>query len=102
VARKLAEHLSAQYAHPARRHLDGAPRQRPSRVPEPAVRRRGRVGRVGAAGRSGRRSPPAARDVSKADEVGANAWRVLGEIFAEYEAGGHSTARVCQPGVTVS
>jgi aminoglycoside phosphotransferase (APT) family kinase protein len=35
-----------------------------------------------------------ARDVSKADEEGANAWRVLGEIFAEYAAGGRSTARV--------
>jgi len=32
--------------------------------------------------------------VSKADEKGANAWRILGEIFAEYEAGGRSTARV--------
>ena len=35
-----------------------------------------------------------AHDVSKADEENANAWRVLGEIFAEYEAGGRSTARV--------
>jgi len=32
--------------------------------------------------------------VRKADEESANAWRVLGEIFAEYEAGGRSTARV--------
>jgi hypothetical protein len=35
-----------------------------------------------------------AHDVSKADEKGANAWRILGEIFAEYEAGGRLTARV--------
>jgi aminoglycoside phosphotransferase (APT) family kinase protein len=35
-----------------------------------------------------------AHDVSKADEESANAWRVLGEIFAEYEAGGRSTVRV--------
>jgi aminoglycoside phosphotransferase (APT) family kinase protein len=35
-----------------------------------------------------------ARDVRKADEEGANAWRILGEIFAEYEDGGRSTAQV--------
>ena len=29
-----------------------------------------------------------AYDLSKADEEGANAWRILGEIFAEYEAFG--------------
>ena len=34
-----------------------------------------------------------ARNVRKADEEGANAWRILGEIFAEYEASGRSTAR---------
>ena len=33
-----------------------------------------------------------AQDVSKADEEGTNAWRVLGDIFAEYEAAGRSTA----------
>lgn len=37
-----------------------------------------------------------AHDVSKANEEGANAWRVLGEIFAEYEAGGRSTAQVAK------
>ena len=35
-----------------------------------------------------------AHSVSKADQQSAHAWRALGEIFAEYEAGGRSAARV--------